>query len=124
MAGEIVRFKEDIRYREEQLQHLDATLRVLDPSYRADTIAPKRLRRVHLFGGGELCRLIVDALRRAGKPLTNAEITEAIIVTKGYGHEAMPTLTRRVRASLSYLLRCKRVVKTGDRLTARWNLPL
>jgi hypothetical protein len=28
-------------------------------------------------------------------------------------------LTRRVWANLSYLLRNKRVVKTGDRLTAR-----
>ena len=45
MAGEIVQMKEGIRYREEQLTHLDATLRVLDPEYRADSIAPKRLRR-------------------------------------------------------------------------------
>jgi hypothetical protein len=28
-----------------------------------------------------------------------------------------------MRANLSYLLRNKRVVKTGDRLTARWTLP-
>lgn len=40
LAGEIVQFKEGIRNREDQLSHLDATLRVLDPSYRADTIAP------------------------------------------------------------------------------------
>lgn len=50
LAGEIVRFKQGIRDREEQLSHLDATLRILDPSYRADTIAPKRIRRVKLFG--------------------------------------------------------------------------
>ena len=50
MAGEIVRFKQGIRDREEQLSHLDATLRVLDPEYRADTIAPKRtLRRVKRY---------------------------------------------------------------------------
>jgi hypothetical protein len=46
MAGEIVQMKEGIRYREEQLSHLDAVLRELDPSYRVDTIPPKRLRRV------------------------------------------------------------------------------
>jgi hypothetical protein len=68
MAGEIVQMKEGIRDREEQLTHLDATLRVLDPSYRADSIPPKRLRRVKLFGSGELNRLIADALRRAEKP--------------------------------------------------------
>jgi hypothetical protein len=50
MAGEIVQMKEGIAYREEQLTHLDAV--ELDPSYRADTLPPKRLRRVKLFGNG------------------------------------------------------------------------
>jgi hypothetical protein len=124
LAGEIVRFKQGIRDREEQLTHLDATLRVLDPSYRADTIAPKRIRRVKLFGGGELNRLIIDALRRAnGKPLSTPAIADAIIVAKGYGKEAKHALIRRVRANLSYLLRHRgSVEKAGHRMSARWRL--
>jgi hypothetical protein len=123
LAGEIVRFKQGIRDREEQLSHLDATLRILDPEYRADTIAPKRLRRVKLFGGGELNRLIINALRLAnGKALSTPEIAEAIIEVKGYGHDAKHALVRRVRANLSYLLRHRRVQKHGNRLTARWQL--
>lgn len=85
LAGEVVAMKEGIRYRTEQLAHLDACLRVLDPSYRSDTIPPKRRRRVKLFGGGELNRLILDALRRGGKPMTNVEIAKSIIELKGYG---------------------------------------
>jgi hypothetical protein len=123
MAGEIVQFKQGMADREEQLTHLDATLRVLDPSYRADSIPPKKLRRVKLFGNGELNRLIADALRRAEKPLASHDIADAIVEAKGYGRESIHALTRRVRANLSYLLRNKRVVKTGDRLTARWSLP-
>jgi hypothetical protein len=121
MAGEIVQMKEGIAYREEQLSHLDAVLRELDPSYRSDTLPPKRLRRVKLFGNGELNRLIADALRRAEKPLSCADIADAIVTTKGYGRESIHGLTRRVRANLSYLLRNKRVTKTGNRLTARWS---
>ena len=123
LASEIVQFKQGISDREEQLSHLDATLRILDPPYRADTIPPKRLRRVKLFGNGELNRLIADALRRAEKPLGSADIAAAIVETKDYGRESIHALTRRVRANLSYLLRNKRVVKTGDRLTTRWTLP-
>jgi hypothetical protein len=123
MAGEIVQFKQSIADREEQLSHLDATLRIPDPSYRADTIPPTRRRRVKLFGNGELNRLIADALRRAEKPLASSDIADAIVEAKGYGRESIHALTRRVRANLSYLLRNKRVVKTGDRLTARWVLP-
>lgn len=123
MAGEIETFKQGIRYRTDQLAHLDASLRLLDPSYRADTIAPKRLRQVKLFGNGELNRLIIDALRRAdGVTLSNLDIAKAIVETKGYGHDSLPALARRVRANLSYLLRGGRVAKTGDRLTARWGL--
>jgi hypothetical protein len=90
---------------------------------RADSIPPKRLRRVKLFGSGELNRLIADALRRAEKPQASSDVADAIVEAKGYGQESIHALTRRVRANLSYLLRHKRVVKTGDRLTARWSLP-
>jgi hypothetical protein len=124
LAGEIEQFKQGIIDREEMLSHLDATLRALDPSYRADTVPPKSLRRVKLFGGGELNRLILDALRRGGKPMTNVEIAAAIVAAKGYGEEAMPALIRRVRANLSFMQRNGgRVTKTGNRMTARWTLP-
>jgi hypothetical protein len=104
MAGEIIQMKEGIRYREGQLTHMDAVLRELDPSYRADTLPPKRLRRVKLFGSGELNRRTADALRRAEKPLPSQDIAASIVETKGYGRESIHALTRRVRANLSYLL--------------------
>ena len=118
MAGEIVQMKEGISYREEQLTHLDAVLRELDPSYRADTLPPKRLRRVKLFGNGELNRLI--ATRSGGlKSPWRATTLPTRFVRPGLRAGVIYALTRRVRANLSYLLRNKRVVKTGDRLTAR-----
>jgi hypothetical protein len=82
------------------------------------------MRRVKLFGGGELNRLIIDALRRAnGKPLSIPAICDAIIAAKGYGQEAKHALIRRVRANLSYLLRHREAVeKIGNRMTARWLL--
>src|SRR4030081_3764790 len=105
--------KEGIVYREEQLTHLDAVLSELDPSYRADTLPPKRLRRVKLFGSGEVNRLIADALWRAEKRLSSSDIAESIVETKGFGRPSIHALTRRVRANLSYLLRNRRVFKTG-----------
>ena len=54
LAGDIQSYKQSIVDREELLSHLDATLRALDPSYRADTVAPKKLRRVKLFGRGRV----------------------------------------------------------------------
>ncbi len=123
LAGEVKQFKDAIRHREEQLAHLDACLRVLDPSYRSDTVPPKRLRQVKLFGAGELNRLILDAMRRAGKPMTPAEIARSIIEAKGYGDPAQHALCTRVRANLHYLWRSRGLVtKTGERYEARWSL--
>src|SRR4051812_11199529 len=122
LAGEIIQFKDGIRDREEMLSHLDATLRALDPSYRADTVPPKRIRRVKLFGNGELNRLILDMLRRGGQPMTPGAIAAAIVEEKGYGEPALPALMHRVRANLAFMLRGGRVVKTGHRLTARWTV--
>jgi hypothetical protein len=51
--------------------------------------------------------------------LWRSGIADAIVATKGCCGESIHALTRRVRANLSYLLRHKRVVKTGDSLTAR-----
>src|ERR1044071_2779517 len=45
LAGEIIQFKEGIRYRQDMLAHLDASLRFLDPSYRSEVVPPKSLRR-------------------------------------------------------------------------------
>jgi hypothetical protein len=45
------------------------------------------------------------------------------VTEKGFGRPSIHALTLRARANLSYLLRDKRVSKTGDRLTARWTLP-
>lgn len=104
LAGEIEQFKQGIHDREEMLAHLDATLRALDPSYRADTVAPKKLRRVKLFGGGELNRLILDAPRRAeGKPQSNMEVATAIVQTKGYGEVALPARAGKAREGESVL---------------------
>lgn len=90
MAGEIVQMKEGITYREEQLSHLDAVLRELDPSYRSDTLPPKRLRRVKLFGNGELNRLIADALRRAEKPLASSDAMRLSRPRATGGNRSMP----------------------------------
>lgn len=124
MSGEIKKLKDMVTYREEQLSHLDATIKIFDPDFPVDTIPPKRPRQVKLFGAGELGRLILDALRRAeGKPLSTREIAQSIVDAKGYGQAAVPALALRVRGNLSYLTRERgTVVKTGDRLKARWSL--
>ena len=112
-----------IRHRKELLVHVDATLQLLDPFISIDAIPAKRIRkRIKLFSQGELGRMILDALRRAERPLTTAEVATALLEAGGHGESARPTVTPRVRGNLSYLMRRGKVIKSGDWKGARWAL--
>jgi hypothetical protein len=121
MAGEIASLSIRILWLKQQLGHVDCTLRLLDP-----TIDPKGLpvsrprKRVKLFRQGELGRLIVDALRRAGKPLGTHEIATALLEAGGYGESARPSLTPRIRGNLAYLEKAGKVGKSGSGTSSLW----
>ncbi len=106
------------------LVHVDATLKLLDPSIEVDAIRNKRLpRRIKLFRQGELGRMILDALRRAAGPLATAQIVAAVLTAGGHGEGARTTMAPRVRGNLAYLERRGKVNKTDSRKEARWSLP-
>ena len=90
LAGEIAELKKQLVRREEMLEHVDATIRIFQPDYERGTIPLKRPRRVKLFRQGELNRMIFNALRRAEKPLSTADIVTSVINQAGYGEEARP----------------------------------
>lgn len=124
LASEIVQVERKLRHLKESLVHVDATLRLLDPSIQPETIPKKRLlpQRIKLFRQGELGRLIRDALRVGGGPLSTAQIVAHILDVGGHGPEAKRALAPRVRGNLAYLERRGVVAKDGDRREARWRL--
>ena len=122
--GEIKECERKLRYLREALGHLDATLSLFDPDGDPKAITAKRpYRHVKLFGSGKLNRLVMDALRREAGPMTTAEIVASIVKELGYGDDAAKGISHRVRANLSYLAKNGRIVKEGERETARWSLP-
>lgn len=123
LAGEIAELKKQLMRREDQLEHLDATITLFQPDYDRRTIATKRPRRVKLFRQGELNRMILTALRRADKPLSTAEVVSSVLDQTGYGEEARPALKGRVRGNLQYLERDRKMVtKSGSGANVRWTL--
>ena len=124
LAGEIVQLERQVRARKDSLVHVDATLKLLDPSYDSETIRPKRIpQRIRLFRQGELGRLILGTLRKAqGEPQSTAQIVSAIVEAGGHGEDARKAMGQRARANLAYLLRRGKVVKTGSGKAVRWCL--
>lgn len=123
LASEIVQLERQVRARKNSLSHVDATLRLLDPEYDADTVPNKRLpQRIRLFRQGELGRLVLGALRDADGPISTHAIVAAILKAGGHGNGAKPTVTPRVRGNLAYLVRRQKVVKSGAGKSTRWSL--
>ena len=122
--GEMRECERRLRYLRDMLGHLDATLSIFDPAGNPKAIVAKRpYKRVKLFGPGKLSRLILDALRKAERPLSAPEVTAAVVAELEYGPEAAAGMATRVRATLIYLAKRGSLVKEGERKTAVWNLP-
>ena len=96
LAGEIADLKKQIAWRTEALGHVDACLRLMDPEADPARLPAKRpYKRVKLFRQGELGRMILDALRRAGKPLGTHAVVTALLEAGGHG-EPKPLKPRRL----------------------------
>jgi hypothetical protein len=120
--GEIEACRRRMESLTEAIVHLDASLALLDPTYNPASVRPKRpYRRAKLFGGRKLTGLILDALRRAERPLTTQEVVSAITIGVNGGAGA-PNVTKRVRMALRYLAKRGAIVKEGERKTANWRV--
>jgi hypothetical protein len=124
LASEVAQLERQVRHRKEALGHVDATLRLLDPSVDIDAIPNRRIvKRIKLFRQGELGRMIVGVLREAHGPIGTHAIVAAILKAGGHGPSAKPTMMPRVRGNLAYLHRRRKVIKSGVGKTTRWALP-
>src|SRR5882672_4595063 len=106
IAGRVISLKKQIARHSKELANLDATIALFDPTYRVGSIKPRNARkRSKLFKQGELGRLILDALRRAGGPLATAEVVEAVTAAIGENKAKGPLIAHSVRSNLLYLSR-------------------
>jgi hypothetical protein len=125
LDGEMRECERKLRYLRETLTHLDATLALLIPRAipRPSRPSGPPYKRVKLFGAGKLSRLILDALRKAGRPLSAPEVTAAVVAELDYGTDAAAGMATRVRATLIYLAKRARWSKRASELRRRGDLP-
>jgi hypothetical protein len=123
LAGEIITLQKRLAWAQEQIRHVDAALQLLDPQIFPNLIPAKRpQKRIKLFRQGELGRLIIDALRRAGKPLGTHAVVSAVLAAGGHGESARAALAPRVRGNMAYQEGCGRVQKAGTGKLVSWSL--
>jgi hypothetical protein len=83
LAGELEAAQAEARRLHADIAALDAVIRQFDPAYPVDAIATKRPRTATgEVTGGDMGRTVLDVLRRAGGPLTIAQVAERIVALR------------------------------------------
>jgi hypothetical protein len=73
----------ELRRVQSDLAALDGTIRQFDPTYQAGTLQPKFQRRPGMAETFSSSRMVLDVLRRAGRPMLIEAITQQIIAENG-----------------------------------------
>jgi hypothetical protein len=111
IAGQIETLQREIRDLVAALGHIDASIRLFDPNADLEDIKPKLPPR-HMAFKGEVSRLVLNALRKAGKPVPVSDLTLTVLAGRGLNPDDKPfvrVLSRRVGACLRNLRKKKLV---------------
>ncbi|RDE07469.1 hypothetical protein [Sphingomonas aracearum] len=103
IAGEIERTHERLRALALDLEHVDATLRIVAPNMAVETIKPKVFRPPADWSKrGEMTRVVLSILRTARQPMTTREIAERMVVERGLVADTatLNSMGRRVACAL------------------------
>lgn len=104
MTGDIERTHEHLGQMVNELEHLDATLLLFDPSYQVEAIKPKAFRPPKDWSNrGQMTRIVLSILRQAAEPLTTRDIALELLVSRALDksdQRLLRLMTKRVGVAL------------------------
>ncbi len=107
MTGEIARCHARLSQLSDDLEHLDATLRLFAPDFVAESIRPKVFVPPKSWSKrGEMSRTVLSALRIAKGPLTAREIASMVVAQRGL--DSAPAILNVMTRRVASVLRDKR----------------
>jgi hypothetical protein len=124
LGGQILQNKREAERLAEAMKHVEAVLKMLQPGYNVRSISVRRRKPNPWFKRGTVFRHGLDALRRAGRPMTAREIADAMLAAKGVRdapNESVRVLVNAVQASLQNH-DGKTVKRVGEGSPGRWRL--
>ena len=83
LAGKILDNEREADRLREAMAHVEAVIKMLDPSYSLLRLAVRRRKPNAWFKRGTMFRGALDVLRRASAPLTVSEIAQKMLGAKG-----------------------------------------
>jgi hypothetical protein len=124
LSGRLRQLEQQLARERINVAHLDATLRLFDPTIQPQEIRPKPLReRNAWFRQGECLRLIYDALREAARPMTTRDLAEQIMRIKAISAAENDHRERIQKTLLASLNRAKETIERVEIAgVVRWRL--
>ena len=128
LSGDIERAQIELRQMIMDLERLDATLLMFDPSYDIPSIKPKAFRPPEDWSKrGQMTRLVLTILRKAAQPLMAREIAAQLICERGLDQNdpaLLRLMTKRVGVALRGQRNKRRALSTeGPGQSVLWSLP-
>ena len=103
LSGQLATMHDAIAQMVRDLEHLDATIRIIAPDYEPEGIAPKLFRPPDDWSKrGQMSRMVLSILRTADQPLTSRDIAARMVLERGLAMDAklLRTMTKRVSTAL------------------------
>ena len=124
LGGQILENKEEAQRLAGQMLHVEAVIKMLDPTYNLRRIAVKRRQPNPWFKRGTVYRRAVDVLRTATEPMTAREIAERVLAAANIERPNKDALADLIGSVLASLRNHKGngVQRTNEGSPARWAL--
>ena len=124
LGGAIRENKQQQKELADQMRHVEAVIKMLDPAYNLTGVAVKRRKRNRWFKHGAIHRHAMDVLRTAKRPMTPLEIATAIFAAQGIT-DADKVEVKNMSLGIHRNLKRragKSVERIGEGTPARWTL--
>ncbi len=105
LAGKIEHLQNEVRQMVIDLDNVDHTIHLFDPSIELEEIHKRPVPPRHSAFRGEVTRIVLATLRNAKRPLTSAEIGQRVMVERGLdtaNAHLLKTMIKRTGACLRH----------------------
>jgi hypothetical protein len=106
IAGKIEHLQDQLRQLVIDLDHIDASIHIFDPSIELQAIHARPVPAPHHAFRGQVTRIVLTTLKNAKKPLTTQDIAMRVMAERGLDTanvRLLKTMTKRAGACLRNL---------------------
>jgi hypothetical protein len=115
VASQIEALQGQLRQATIDLDHVEAALRLFDPEVDLVALSPRKVAPVLYDTKGDTGRVILDTLRASMRPLSTAQVCEAVMVARGLDTNdkgLCRVMMRRTNANLKHWAKKRGLIRS------------